>query len=874
MQVQVVSITGSRGPLVAHCRRPDGQYASFRIGTRAIQYKYVWGGIGAPPKFTEAGRPVQGRSLMSKDETAYFRQYTRASKVHLEDPSGWYDTRLHRYHRWCIENKHVPCGWFNIPADGHMFLSSHELEEAAAASAAPAPWTLVCFDIETELGPNNAFPKADTEKIIGVSLVVDRSMFLTGETEHHVFTLGSCDPVMPVNDRKCVIHQCPNEKMLLSELCEILVWIDPDVVSGWNTDGFDWPYLLRRLELNDIEWLFGRDGSRVSSYRTNDGTTHIRCNGRYLADLLSLWRKEHQERSFKLDNVANAHLGIHKAPVAYSEINGLQKSPQGRARLAHYCLKDSWIVWKLASSRQKWNNALEMSNVTFAPLDGVFSRGQQFKVFSLLSYYAYHANPRVFIPDHVPVPDAGYTGAMVITPKPGLYTDCVATLDFASLYPSIMLAWNMCYSTIRRRVTAWEMSRSLRIPVRPAEVIISYVGTQNTLVQAVPADARDWHRCGQVSFRRRPTGLLPQILESVLTHRKIEKKRMKSAGSSLERAIANGRQLALKLIANSLYGFTGAAEKGMLPAPEIASAVTYQGRKMAMNTMRMCNNVDGCDTIYGDTDSVMIHLKGVSDVDEASKIAAQIADDITGCLPPPNVLEFEKVHRPFLLQKKKRYCGMKYDEGRGPPCLDVKGLEMVRRDNFPLLPNTMRRMVEHIMNVRLQDAKDTVRSSIVHLLSTPSHELDLQELTICRELTREVCRYNSKPPHVRVAERLPGTNVRDRISYLVAAGRGPISDRAYHPSEWDHSKHRIDADWYANQLGTACGRLLSLCVDNIDDVLHPDCNRVIATGSHGICKMLGGNTTMVWRKRQKMQPCHDGKAKRQMTLIDVLKRHT
>ena len=270
----------------------------------------------------------------------------------------------------------------------------------------------------------------------------------------------------------------------------------------------------------------------------------------------------------------------------------------------------------------------------------------------------------------------------------------------------------------------------------------------------------------------------------------------------------------------------------------------------------------------------MVHFKGVKDVDEASRRAEKLANEITAMLPSPNVLEFEKVHVPFLLQKKKRYCGMKYDEGRGPPTLDVKGLEMVRRDNFPLLPDTMRRMVGHIMNDNLEAAKDTVRESIVHLLSTPPADLDMAQLTICRELTRDTTLYATKPPHVRVAERLQGTNVRDRINYVVAKGNGSISDRAYHPGEWDHAKHEIDARWYSDQLGRACGRLLELCVDDISDVIRPACYEVTATGNHGISRMLNAPSNMVWRKRTLPEKKRSTQVKRQMTLIDVLARGT
>ena len=89
------------------------------------------------------------------------------------------------------------------------------------------------------------------------------------------------------------------------------------------------------------------------------------------------------------------------------------------------------------------------------------------------------------------------------------------------------------------------------------------------------------------AFRREPRGILPTILNTLLTRRKAAKREMANA-DGLARAIANGKQLALKLVANSIYGFTGAAELGMLPQPQIAAAVTYMGRKLTLGTKALC----------------------------------------------------------------------------------------------------------------------------------------------------------------------------------------------------------------------------------------------------------------------------------------------
>ena len=273
-----------------------------------------------------------------------------------------------------------------------------------------------------------------------------------------------------------------------------------------------------------------------------------------IADLLTLWRAQHNERSYKLDAVAAKHLGASKAPVHYSDMRRLwDGSAQDRGSLATYCVKDSWLVWRLGATRNIWMNACQMSKVTYVPLDRIVNGGQQIRVFTLLTYFA-HMN-RIYIPDAVPKCDTGY-GAVVLPPPPGLYRDCVVT-PTSQQYPSVMMAFNMCYTTQRVQVTPWELGRSLHVPEDVAARIMKFVTVP---AAAVPADARTYHRCGKVDFRRSPRGILPNILDTLLTRRKAAKREMAKA-HGLQRAIANGRQLALKLVANSIYGFTGAADR-------------------------------------------------------------------------------------------------------------------------------------------------------------------------------------------------------------------------------------------------------------------------------------------------------------------------
>ncbi|CAN0578292.1 unnamed protein product, partial [Ectocarpus sp. 12 AP-2014] len=136
------------------------------------------------------------------------------------------------------------------------------------------------------------------------------------------------------------------------------------------------------------------------------------------------------------------------------------------------------------------------------------------------------------------------------------YEEPIATLDFASLYPSIMQAYNLCYSTL----VAGEDKNKLK----PDQYLTS------------PS--------GDVFVKSEVTkGLLPAILDELLTARKQAKRDMAAATDPMEKAVQNGRQLALKVSANSVYGFTGATV-GQLPCLPIASSTTSYGRDLLFRT--------------------------------------------------------------------------------------------------------------------------------------------------------------------------------------------------------------------------------------------------------------------------------------------------
>lgn len=842
--MQVLSHVASRssGSVTFYGRdRAGGAVRTVVPNFRTVWVRNAW--LRGPPHATK--RYVQGRGLLAADPTVAFHEYWIRGRPPRRDDQeeGWYNRRLGRVEAFYAREGIPPCTWFtgtSFPCDDAM------ARAADKDNSSWAPFRLLVFDMECLPKLDGGFPQAEVDPIIQVSVVMDYDLLQATSCTCHLFTWRPTSEVLPQIDEYdpvgCQVHVATSEAGMLSELVLFVGHEDPCIVSGWNIDGFDLPYLLTRCAMLHVDTRpLAREGTPYVLARGG-----VALPGRIVADLLKLWRAQHSERSYRLAHVSEMHLGATKAPVGYSDMRRLWADAQGRAEMATYCLKDSWLVWRLGATRNVWMNAMQMAKVTFVPLDRIVNGGQQIRVFTLLSHYAAKLN--VYVPDRVPLCEAGYTGAVVLDPQPGLYRDCVVTLDFASLYPSIMLAFNMCYTTQRTEVTAWELARSLGVPESAAALMMQYVKVP---AAAVPADARRYHRCGATDFCREPRGILPTILATLLGRRKQAKREMVAAPPGLPKAIANGQQLALKLVANSIYGFTGAAEVGMLPQPQIAAAVTCMGRKLTLGTKALCEKEEGVTCVYGDTDSVFLHLEGVTDIAQASTRAKELAAMVDALIPKPNRLEFEKVYYPLLLKGKKRYCGRKYEEGQGDGEMDTKGLEMVRRDNFPLLPDTQRRAMEQlVMHDNPAGADRVTREALVALLThVPT---DLAPFTIAKELTKPPETYTVQPPHVKVARRMqPAPAVRDRVPYVVTRGRGGVGDRAVHPDEFRAGGYELDTAWYAQQLSAAMRRLLALSSTDVEAVFAPVAGAVMATGSSGILAALGAPADLVWRKSQR-----------------------
>lgn len=326
-------------------------------------------------------------------------------------------------------------------------------------------------------------------------------------------------------------------------------------------------------------------------------------------------------------------------------------------------------------------------------------------------------------------------------------------------------------------------------------------------------------------------GLLPEILESLLSARKRAKADLKVETDPFKRSVLDGRQLALKISANSVYGFTG-AQVGKLPCLEISGSVTAYGRTMIEFTKHevethftMENGYENdAQVIYGDTDSVMIKF-GCKELERSMELGREAADFVSAKFVKPIKLEFEKVYFPYLLINKKRYAGLYFTRPDKYDKMDCKGIETVRRDNSPLVANLINNCLQKLLIDRDPDgAVEYAKQVISDLLC---NRVDISQLVITKELSKT--EYSAKQAHVELAAKMrkrdPGNapKLGDRVPYVVtaAAKNTPAYAKAEDPIYVLENCVPLDYKYYLeNQLAKPLLRIFEpILGDNAESIL-------------------------------------------------------
>ncbi|WP_122090685.1 DNA-directed DNA polymerase, partial [Halalkalicoccus subterraneus] len=454
-------------------------------------------------------------------------------------------------------------------------------------------------------------------------------------------------------DADIEIRAFESEEAMLDAYLTYLTETDPDVLTGWNVDDFDAPYLIDRLDRLDPATDYDLSMERLSRvnevWRSDWQGPNIK--GRVVFDLLYAYKRTQFSEldSYRLDAVAETELGVGKERYA-GDIGDLWE--QDPERLLEYNVRDVELCVEI-DARQGiipfWD---EVRTFVGCKLEDAPTPGDTVDMYVLHKVHGEFA-----LPSKGRVESEDYEGGAVFDPITGVKEN-VTVLDLKSLYPMCMVTINASPET-----------------------------------KAGPEyDGETYRAPNGMEFKREPDGIIRSMVDELLTERDRKKsRRAEHSPGSGEYERFDRQQGAVKVIMNSLYGVLG-WERFRLYDKDVAGAVTATGREVIEFTEESANEL-GYQVTYGDTDSVMLELGADVDKQSAIEQSFEIQDHINGSYDEfasavldaedhRFQIEFEKLYRRFFQAgRKKRYAGhIIWKEGKDVDDIDITGFEYKRSD--------------------------------------------------------------------------------------------------------------------------------------------------------------------------------------------------
>lgn len=670
----------------------------------------------------------------------------------------------------CMQNL-LTCGWIktgpiqvNEPqqtlCDQEYTVRWQNLEKVTNKINVPK-LNIVSFDIECVSEDRTKFPnpKMPNDVCFQISLVFSN---LESCGEKHLFTMGSNVVV-----QHCIVHCFNSEANLLVAFSKFLQQRQVQIILGYNIFMFDIPFLIERskqlqcFEEFCTQSMFADHVSRVrdikwssSAYQTQH-YTFLDSEGRVFIDLLPAIQKEYKLENYKLDTVAKHFLNESKEDLDVQSIFDCyyQFTPESLSLCGSYCVKDSILVAKLFNSLKLFYNLQGMANVCRVPIKTLLLYGQQIKVYSQIYQYCTSNGFTVEKPKYKLSVNEKYTGAYVFTPQPGIY-EYVVPFDFASLYPTTVIAYNIDYST-------------LVDPSDPIDDSLCHVMEWSDHFDCNHAIKKMCCIPRRFRFLKHPKGILPQIIDNLLTARRETRQLLKTEQDNLSRVVLNQQQLAFKVSANSMYGITGVRE-GMLPLMPLAMCITYMGRTNVLRAADIICKDFGGKIVYGDTDSNYIIFPHI-DTNQLYSYADETSRLVSKQFPNPIFLEFENtIYKKFLIFKKKKYV---YQKLNSDMTLDAKlgktGVLLVRRDTFEYLRSSYEETIHLLFSEKgrhINNVLDLMTSKFVSLLQ---RQVPLDQLFMTKSFNDfEGSAKDGRLGHYKVKMNEDGDNDEDASFYI------------------------------------------------------------------------------------------------------------
>jgi DNA polymerase delta subunit 1 len=730
-----------------HCLDGDGKYALLNV--RGFHPSCYIEGNTVPVSSVVPLRAEYKRMVTSRDVSAprsFYRLYFNNAK----EMDGFFSGA--HVKRYMVDTPQIAVflsqvgadhvGWVSVPATdgGSMEYRCKQDDITPLPDRIPysSPRILV-FDIEvksSDLGMPQPHRIEDTVEMISV-VVFDNCASNRAVRKCILHTL---DEPLGLHDSDEIAYD--DEPALIRGFFGLLQLEDPTIITGFNIFGFDIHYLLSRLRLRlqDIPDVSrGLKGS-VDIIRVDwasDAYGHnqydrLVIGGRLIIDMFLYFKRIKLDR-YSLDSVSKKFLGEGKSDMPYERMrDAFFSGDRDTLRsVAEYCIQDSVLVMMLFEKVQMWIDVCEMSKITQCNIEDIYTRGEQMKLVSQCVRECVRRN--MVLQPQLPSEWREYEGAYVIEPRKGVYNGC-CILDFQSLYPSIIIAFNICPSTY----------------------------TSNP-------DPNTCFVVGEHGFRKEPVGLLPGMIKSILDERKAVKEAMKDCDrDTVEYTVLDRRQNALKVCANSVYGLMGFKNSRYFGHVGCAESVTAVGRVLLADIIKMIEAEYPLEVVYGDTDSCMLWHRGeTKSRAEMEELGTAVCDRVTGMLPYPMALKFESYYDKVVLLTKKRYILV--CDGR----VSYKGVMNARRDYCKFAKDTYKGVIEIIAAGM---TNDTITSYIDNrMLMLLCSKCDIEDMVVTKSLSKDLRAYKVNQPHVVFARKQvarTGIDIKagTRLEYVYVKG--------------------------------------------------------------------------------------------------------
>lgn len=679
--------------------------------------------------------------------------------------------------------------------------------------------TLLVFDIECYSDNHNMFPDAEKVKcpVYMISCIFQRLGDVKSRQRILLHTKETKIKEEIVQFPDLIIDTSETEKELIDTFCDVIIDLDPDIISGYNIHGFDFDYIntrLKTLAKKDLQpcYNFKKECSRYkysnpefrkrswkSSAYGNVSISKVFMEGRISIDLMDFVKKNFKLAVYSLNAVSKEFLKSEKFDVSAKDmfeayldcLNDKEGCVDRMTEVAAYAVQDSELVVDLFEKLNVWKNLVEFSSAGEVSITEIIESGQQIRIAANLydiiqnenmvidtrefkSVYFESDEARKKMVDKNPVLVKS-AGAFVCQPDRGRHENVIC-LDVSSMYPSIMRSKNLSYSTLLVKSTIFEeiafsgfgkkvddqtgldqmyvadpfkyedKRYVLEIENEDNFHFLEFVNKLKKFDYSRPhgqeeieeenssdysedeseSESEGEGEGGAVKKKKSTTrsmikrskyalvfakenvrkGELPRLVEKMLNKRKevrlikesIDKKIKKGEGTKDDELLSDlleQKQLAIKVVANSCYGFVGTHRTGgKIPVVEVAMSITAMGRDLIKRTNDYIIKTYEGKIVYGDTDSTMFKLpKQIKTSQDCLAWGERLAQEVNEKVCSQYVkFEMEKGMNVVFLDKKMYYS--RFITEKGYSDLKYKGVVLTKRDRPEIVKKIYREIAE------------------------------------------------------------------------------------------------------------------------------------------------------------------------------------